>query len=235
MQRQNFATFIRRSRVLGLSLLVVMFGVLLEPAAADQTVSFSAKTDFGTGGGSASVAVGDFNGDGTLDLAVANVNSSTVSILLGTGAGSFGAKTDFGTGSGPGSVAVGDFNGDGKLDLAVANARGDTVSILLNNADLVFSLGFDSPTVTAQPGTKVRVIVNINRSNGFTGNVTVTPPDPAMGIVPKPPDAIATTDTKVTFKLKIKGGAPLGPHQVTFTGRDDLGHTSTATLIVIVQ
>ena len=186
MQRQNFASFIRGSRVLWLSLLILMFGALLEPEAADQTVSF-------------------------------------------------GAKTDFGTGTTPITVAVGDFNGDGKLDLAVANARGDTVSILLNNADLVFSLGFDSPTVTAQPGTKVRVIVNINRSNGFTGNVTVTPPDPAMGIVPKPPDAIATTDTKVTFKLKIKGGAPLGPHQVTFTGRDDLGHTSTATLIVIVQ
>ena len=65
--------------------------------------------------------MGDFNGDGKLDLAVANYNSATVSILLGTGTGSFGAKTDFGTGSIPSSVAVGDFNGDGKLDLAVAN------------------------------------------------------------------------------------------------------------------
>jgi hypothetical protein len=67
------------------------------------------------------VAVGDFNGDGKLDLAVANQFSDTVSILLGTGTGSFGAKTDFGAGSFPASVAVGDFNGDGNLDLAVAN------------------------------------------------------------------------------------------------------------------
>src|SRR5215831_16859819 len=127
---------IRLSRVLWLSAVVVMLCGLLEPEAAAQTVSFGAKTDFGTGGGPHSVAVGDFNGDGKLDLAVANVG--TVSILLGTGTGNFGAKTDFGTGAdgenllypSSASVAVGDFNGDGKLDLAVANFSG-TVSILL--------------------------------------------------------------------------------------------------------
>ena len=204
------------------------------------TGGFGAKTDFGTGGGPFSVAVGDFNGDGLLDLAVALANDSgtgtwTVSILLGTGTGSFGAKTDFGTGFLPVSVAVGDFNGDGKLDLVVANFRSNTVSILLNTGPIGFSLGFDSPTVTAQQGTKIRVTVNINRIGGFTGNVTVTPPDPAMGINSKPRDPIATTDTSVTFTLKIKGGAPLGPHQETFTAHDDSGHTIALTLTVIVQ
>src|SRR5438093_786678 len=82
---------IRLSRVLWLSLLLVMLGGLLEPEAAAQTVSFGAKTDFGTGG---AVAVGDFNGDGKLDLAVPNASAATVSILLGTGTGSFAAKTD---------------------------------------------------------------------------------------------------------------------------------------------
>jgi uncharacterized protein (DUF2141 family) len=112
-----------------------MLSGLLDSEAAAQTVSFGPMTDFGTGNRSRSVAVGDFNGDGKLDLAVANENSSragndsgTVSILLGTGTGSFGAKTDFSTGRGANSVAVGDFNGDGKLDLAVATDV--TVSIL---------------------------------------------------------------------------------------------------------
>ena len=112
MQRQNFFSLIRFSRVLWLSLLVLILGGLLEPEAAAQAVSFGAKTKFGTGANPTSVAVGDFNGDGKLDLAVANSNSNTVSILLGTGAGTFGPKTDFGAGSSPRSVAVGDFNGD---------------------------------------------------------------------------------------------------------------------------
>ena len=45
-----------------------------------------------------SVAVGDFNGDGKQDLAVANCGSNNVSILLGDGAGSFSAATNFGAG-----------------------------------------------------------------------------------------------------------------------------------------
>ena len=199
------------------------------------TGSFGAKTDFSTGSGPESVAVGDFNGDGKLDLAVANTNNTTVSILLGTGAGSFGARTDFGVGDSPFSVAVGDFNGDGKLDLAVANIHSDTVSILLNTGPIGFSLGFDSPTLTAQQGTTIRVTVNINRIGGFTGNVTVTPPDPALGINPKPPAPIATTDTSVTFKLRIKGGAQLNQHKETFTAHDDSGHTIAVTLTVIIQ
>src|SRR5204863_203538 len=115
MQRRKFASLIRFSCVLSLSLLVVMLGGLLKPEAAVQTASFGAKTDFDTGSAPASVAVGDFNGDGKFDLAMANFISNNVSILLGTGTGSFGAKTDFGTGNDPQSVAVGDFNGDGKL------------------------------------------------------------------------------------------------------------------------
>src|SRR6266545_816562 len=136
---------IRLSRVLWLSVLVVMLGGLLEPEAAAQTVSFGAKTDFGTGARSSSVAVGDFSGDGKLDLAVAG-GSGTVSILLGTGTGSFGARTDFVTGSGPASVAVGDFNGDGTLDLAVANFFGNTVSILLGTGPGSFGAKTDFGT-----------------------------------------------------------------------------------------
>src|SRR5258708_4752859 len=66
-----------------------------------------------------SVAVGDFNGDGKPDLAVAG---GVVSVLLGNGDGSFQAPVNYAAGSRPISVAVGDFNGDGKPDLAVANS-----------------------------------------------------------------------------------------------------------------
>ena len=90
-------------------------------------------TNFAVGSSPCSVAVGDFNGDTFLDLAVANCVSSNVSILLGNGTGSFGTATNFAVGTDPVSVAVGDFNGDTFLDLAVANFVSNNVSILLGN------------------------------------------------------------------------------------------------------
>jgi hypothetical protein len=102
-------------------------------------VSFAAATNFGTGSGPRSVAVGDFNGDGNQDLAVANYFSANVSILLGDGAGNFSPATNFGAGLGPSSVTVGDFNGDGNQDLAVANSGSANVSIFLGDGTGHFS------------------------------------------------------------------------------------------------
>src|SRR6185369_11969625 len=112
--------------------------VLLNTTTAGAaTPSFAAKHDFATEDGPLSVTLGDLNGDGKLDLAVANFNSSTVSVLLNTtGPGgalpSFSGIQEFATGDGPASVSMGDLNGDGKLDLLVANFAFDTVSALLN-------------------------------------------------------------------------------------------------------
>ncbi|AKV67559.1 beta strand repeat-containing protein [Microcystis panniformis] len=98
---------------------------------ANSSASFNPATNFSVGNRPRSVTVGDFNGDGKSDLAVANTGSSTVSVLLGTGTGSFGTATNFTVGISPWSVTVGDFNGDGKSDLAVANTGSSTVSVLL--------------------------------------------------------------------------------------------------------
>src|SRR5215470_14687114 len=81
-------------------------------AAGCPTPSFAARTDFSVGDAPTSVAVGDFNGDGKLDLVVVHTpvpgdTSDGVSILLGTGTGGFGAPTRFGTGNTPLAVAVG--------------------------------------------------------------------------------------------------------------------------------
>src|SRR5205823_11340059 len=100
--------------------------------------NFSAATSFSILVSPKQVAIGDFDGDGNQDLAVASSNSGdNVSILLGDGMGNFSAPTRFGASanSEPMSVAVGDFNGDGKQDLAFANSFGtvQNVSILLRD------------------------------------------------------------------------------------------------------
>src|SRR5213075_2553973 len=95
-----------------------------------------AAVKYDTGANPNFVAVGDFNGDGRGDLAIANFNSSTVSVLLGNGNGTFQPNTctTCGTGTNPSALAVADFNGDGRSDLATANyGNGGSISILLGS------------------------------------------------------------------------------------------------------
>jgi VCBS repeat protein len=104
--------------------------------------------------GPASVAVGFFNVDPHLDLAVANYLSGDVSVFLGAGNGSFSeaAGSAFGTGTGshPQSVAVGDFNSDGRDDMAVALNGSDAVSVHLSAG--MIATPFPDPPVTYGTG-----------------------------------------------------------------------------------
>jgi RHS repeat-associated protein len=86
-----------------------------------------------------SLAVGDFNGDGKLDLAVTSYYYPLVYILLGNGDGTFTQTDTPYVGNGPYSVAVGNFNNNGIPDLAVANNYDNTVRVLVGNGDGTFS------------------------------------------------------------------------------------------------
>ncbi|MEH2333752.1 FG-GAP-like repeat-containing protein, partial [Nostoc sp.] len=108
-----------------------------------------------------SVTVGDFNGDGKLDLATANRSSNNVSVLLGNGTGGFATATNF-TVNGPQSVTMGDFNGDGKLDLATANHYYNNVSVLLGDG----TGGFATATNFTVNGHPVSVTVGDFNGDG---------------------------------------------------------------------
>ena len=113
-------------------------GVLLGNGAG----AFGTQTSFWTGAYSypKSVVIEDFNGDGHLDLAVANYYAYNLGVLLGNGNGTFAAQRTFWTGyrSYPSSIVTDDFNGDGHLDLAIANYGMDNVGVLLGNGDGTF-------------------------------------------------------------------------------------------------
>src|SRR5208283_3791450 len=99
-----------------------------------------------------SIAVGDFNGDGKLDVAVSDYDSETlgVDVMLGNGDGTFQAPVTYATAADPLMVIVADFNGDGKLDLATANASSETISVLLGNGDGTFQTHKDNSTAIAE-------------------------------------------------------------------------------------
>jgi hypothetical protein len=119
-----------RKRLVLITLLLV-FSV---SKPANATVGFQPPVSYPVGTGPAAVAVADFNGDGTPDLAVANSSSGDVSILLGNGDGTFQAAVNFNAAMpNPEALATGDFNQDGKADLAVF-APG-VLSLLLGQGD----------------------------------------------------------------------------------------------------
>lgn len=77
------------------------------------------------------VAVGDFDGDGVGDIAIANMGSDNVTILLGSRSGLHPAKgSPFSVGRGPLAIAAGDVNGDGKADIVTGNWESGNVSVV---------------------------------------------------------------------------------------------------------
>ncbi|MGO9087733.1 MAG: FG-GAP repeat domain-containing protein [Terriglobales bacterium] len=118
-------------------LFVTCLGCLLSPVAA-QTFLYN-QTSLPTGNVPEGIAVADFNGDGRLDVAVANTGDNTVSVILSTPGGGFAPKVDYKVGSQPVAVVSADFNGDKIPDLAVVNSGDNTVSILLGAGSGTFS------------------------------------------------------------------------------------------------
>jgi hypothetical protein len=105
----------------------------LEVLEDRSLLSFSSITSYAAGAYPNAVALGDFNNDTRLDLAVVNYGGNSVSVLLAKPNGTFGPAVNASTGAYPVSLAVGDFDGDGKLDIATANSI--DISILLGNGD----------------------------------------------------------------------------------------------------
>ncbi|CAF5016411.1 unnamed protein product, partial [Rotaria sp. Silwood1] len=108
------------------------------------TLTFAGSSNYVAGPSSTptSVTEADVNGDGKLDIIVANKASNTIGVLLNSGDGTFPAQavlTQVAGATGPVSVTTADVNSDGKLDIIAAYSTSDNIGVLLNSGTGTFS------------------------------------------------------------------------------------------------
>lgn len=159
--------------------LVAFFGVMLQTFAS--AAAFKGPSTFGTHLAPISIAVADFNGDGNLDIAVANRSSNDISVLLGKGNGTFATEVKYSAGTGgpdPDSIVAADVNGDGKPDLIVADLGTHSVSVFINtgtgtfNPAAIYSVG-NSPTAVAVADLNGDGFPDIAVTNSADNTVTI--------------------------------------------------------------
>jgi FG-GAP-like repeat/Abnormal spindle-like microcephaly-assoc'd, ASPM-SPD-2-Hydin/FG-GAP repeat len=156
-----------------------MLWVFVAPMlSAQSSFMFNAPRDYIVGQWPESVVLGDFNGDGRPDIAVANFLSNNISVLLQSSDGTFQGAVNYPVGRDPISLQVGDFNGDGKLDLALLNQNDNTLSVLLGNGDGTFQ----AQVLTTFTQTLSSTALAVGDFNGDgKADVAVTEPLPQVG------------------------------------------------------
>ena len=188
------------------------------------------------------VAVGDLNGDRKPDLATANHDSDSVSVLLNAGRGSFRTHRDYLVAASPWSIAVADLNADGKLDVVTASSSAAAVSVLLNKGNGTFEPRRNYPTgadplavavgdldgdgdpdlVTANSDFPGHVSVLLNTGDGsFADNREFVTGDAPESIVVRDlngdgsQDVATAGSSAVSILLNAGGGILRSPHDIS--------------------
>lgn len=99
----------------------------------------------------ATYAVGDFNADGKVDIAIPvalpQIGTYATAVMLGNGDGTFQAAVNYPLGGPPMALVVADMNNNGKLDLV---SGGDGVSVLFGNGDGTFQSAINTAVSTGE-------------------------------------------------------------------------------------
>jgi large repetitive protein len=208
---------------------------------ADQRINTAAGTaPFG-------LTAADFDGDGKLDLAVANNDDDTVSILLGNGDGTFKTQTTFATVGSPYGIATGDLNGDGHADLVVGSTGGQGLTIALGDGTGAFTV----TTLSASGCLAYPVLADVNGDgnldivvgnecgNGIqiflgdgTGNFTAATPLGGTGV--SGVYQVVVADFNADGILDIAAAASTGTNVYMYLG-DGTGGFSAATAVPAVS
>lgn len=194
-----------------------------------STASFTARGPFTAGDLPQGIAAFDFDGDGKIDLAIANaVNSvtATVSVFRNTSAAgtiSF-TKLDFPAGPGATDIAAADLDGDGKPDLVVTNANANSFSIFKNTSTVgvlstsSFAAKVDYPIGSVPRGLVVADIDNDLRADIIIPRVNtiisifknLMPLGPIISFTTQPQDVTTCQNATATMSVTASGASNLG-------------------------
>jgi len=166
------------------------------------------------------VAVGDFNHDRHIDLAVTNETSGNLSILLGNGDGTFQSPVNYPAGRRPFFVTAADLNADGVLDLVVTNLL-DTgrISVMLGNGDGTFQ----PPAIhLVAPNVRPHMVAIADINHDGKPDLVVA----SAGVGPKPGGVsvlMGKGDGDFRAPLQVEaGGNPFGVAVADFNGDHQL-------------
>ncbi len=198
--------------------------LLLENLESRVVPSFVAPLAFDTGASPFAVVLADLNGDGFPDLATANLEGRSVSVLLGTGDGSFQATRHFPAGESPWALAVGEFNGDGHPDLAVAHGQSSRVSVLLGTGDGSFQAARHFDVERMPRSVAVGDLNGDGRQDLATANRALFGGTPSVSVL------LGTGDGSFQPQSLLVGGQPRSVAAGEFNGdgRPDLAVASTS-------
>jgi YVTN family beta-propeller protein len=194
-----------------------------------------------------SVTAGDFNGDGILDLAIADASSGILVLLQGAGDGTF-LQVE-GEPVSPNDsyyVAAADFNGDNKLDLAFANFAGpcdttcppaNTVTLFLGNGNGTFPAGLSETVGNGPVAVGVGDFTGDGRldvavANSASNTVTILLQAPVAALSPSTltfSSQLVGSSATQSVTLTNSGSAPLTITSIGFTGTNASEFTQNST------